>query len=77
MAEPTNPRYLLGGGEKLSSEIGRPPRGMGDKANPYGFAEARTCLGSQWAQVGDALAALPPGALPAGQAVVVLTLHPS
>ncbi|HQR89228.1 MAG TPA: S8 family peptidase, partial [Caulobacter sp.] len=37
----------------------------------------RTCLGSQWAQVGDALAALPSAALPAGEAVVGLTLHPS
>ena len=36
-----DPRFLIGQGEKLSEEIARPPRGMGDKAHPYEFYEAR------------------------------------
>src|SRR3546814_4904174 len=72
-----SPRYLIGQGEKLSEEIARPPRGMGDKAHPYSFAEARRRLAPQWAETADGLAALPDLACPAGEAALELTLHPS
>src|SRR3546814_21104917 len=72
-----SPRYLIGQGEKLSEEIARPPRGMGDKAHPYSFAEARRRLAPQWAETADGLAALPALACPAGEAALELTLHPS
>lgn len=72
-----SPRYLIGQGEKLSEEIARPPRGMGDKAHPYSFAEARRRLAPQWAETAGDLAALPDLARPAGEAALELTLHPS
>ncbi len=72
-----SPRYLIGQGEKLSEEIARPPRGMGDKAHPYTFLEARKRLGPQWRSVGTSIRALPNLALPHGRAVLELTLHPS
>ncbi|MER8802239.1 S8 family peptidase [Mesorhizobium sp. M0998] len=72
-----SPRYLIGQGEKLSEEIARPPRGMGDKAHPYSFAEARRRLAPQWKKTGAAIEALPSLALPWGQAALEVTLHPS
>ena len=72
-----SPRYLIGQGEKLSEEIARPPRGMGDKAHPYSFAEARRRLAPQWKETAAAIEALPDLALPSGQAVLEVTLHPS
>ncbi len=72
-----SPRYLIGQGEKLSEEIARPPRGMGDKAHPYSFAEARRRLAPQWKRAAKAIEALPDLALPCGQAALEVTLHPS
>jgi len=72
-----SPRYLIGQGEKLSEEIARPPRGMGDKAHPYSFAEARRRLAPQWKKAAAAIEALPDLALPNGQAALEVTLHPS
>ena len=72
-----SPRYLIGQGEKLSEEIARPPRGMGDKADPYSFAEARRRLAPQWKKAAEAIEALPDLALPHGQAALEVTLHPS
>lgn len=72
-----SPRYLIGQGEKLSEEIARPPRGMGDKAHPYSFAEARRRLAPQWKEAATAIEALPDLALPNGQAALEVTLHPS
>ncbi|KJS36242.1 MAG: hypothetical protein VR70_14305 [Rhodospirillaceae bacterium BRH_c57] len=71
------PRYLIGQGEKLSEEIARPPRGMGEKAHPYAFPEARRRLAPQWRRAGDALRCLPSLACPAGEAAIEMTLHPS
>lgn len=70
-------RYLIGQGEKLSEEIARPPRGMGDKAHPYQFGEARRRLAPQWRLAGEKIAALPELAMPEGHAAIELTLHPS
>jgi len=72
-----NPRYLIGQGEKLSEEIARPPRGMGDKAHPYSFSEAQRRLAPQWQASAAAIKALPELALPFGQAALEVTLHPS
>lgn len=72
-----DPRFLIGQGEKLSQEISRPPRGMGDKAHPYDFFEARERLAPQWrSAVGD-IEALPQLACPGGESVLEITLHPS
>lgn len=72
-----SPRYLIGQGELLSEEIARPPRGMGDKAHPYSFVEARRRLEPQWQSSADAIEALPELACPAGEATLEMTLHPS
>ena len=72
-----SPRYLIGQGEMLSEEIARPPRGMGEKAHPYSFAEARRRLAPQWRSCARAIEALPDLALPGGEATLEVTLHPS
>jgi hypothetical protein len=72
-----SPRYLIGQGEKLSEEIARPPRGMGDKAHPYSFTEARRRLAPQWTSAANTIEQLPELALPYGQAALEVTLHPS
>ncbi|WP_156361415.1 S8 family peptidase [Sphingomonas sp. Leaf67] len=72
-----NPQYLIGQGEKLSQEIARPPRGMGDKAHPYEFFEARRRLTPQWKAAADAINLQPALAQPGGEAVLEVTLHPS
>ena len=72
-----SPRYLIGQGETLSEEIPRPQRGMGDKAHPYSFGEARRRLTPQWLSTGTKLKALPALACPGGDAAIELTLHPS
>ena len=73
----SSPRYLIGQGEKLSEEIPRPPRGIGDKAHPYSFAEARDRLAPQWKRTATDIEALPELALPNGKAALEVTLHPS
>jgi hypothetical protein len=73
----SNPRFLIGQGEKLSEEIARPPRGMGDKAHPYSFAVARRRLALQWENTAAGIEALPDLALPCGKAALEVTLHPS
>lgn len=72
-----DPRYLIGQGEKLSQEIPRPPRGMGDKAHPYQFFEARERLAPQWKAAATAIGSQPKLAQPGGEAVLEVTLHPS
>ena len=71
------PRYLIGQGEKMSEEIARPPRGMGDKAHPYVFSEARRRLAPRWREATEALRALSPLARPEGNGAIEVTLHPS
>jgi hypothetical protein len=73
----TTPRYLIGGGEKLSVEVARPPRGFGDKAHPYTFSEAVERLAPQLKNVRNELRSLPSLACPNGEAVVGITLHPT
>jgi hypothetical protein len=71
------PRYLIGGGERLSEEVARPPRGSGEKSHPYSFLEARSRLATQWRAAATAMIELPKLAKPDGQGVIALTLHPS
>lgn len=71
------PRYLIGQGEKLSEDIPRSPRGPGDKAHPYSFGEARRRLSPQLSDAAVNIEALPELALPGGEAVWEVTLHPS
>ncbi|EJB03863.1 hypothetical protein Rleg9DRAFT_2707 [Rhizobium leguminosarum bv. trifolii WSM597] len=73
----TTPRYLIGGGEKLSVEVARPPRGFGDKAHPYTFSEAVERLSPQLENVKNELRSLPSLACPNGETVVGITLHPT
>ncbi len=77
MADPVEPRYLLGGGELLSSEVPRVRPVPGDKAHPYSFDTAIARLSPQGWSVSRGIAALPDDALPNDEAVVGLTLHPS
>jgi|GEM_PF-3024968 hypothetical protein len=72
-----SPRYLIGGGEKLSDNIERPSRGMGDKAHPYTFGEAKAKLTKPWQRVEDNLRQISPLACPNGDAALAFTLHPS
>jgi len=72
-----SPRYLIGQGEQLSEEIARPPRGMGEKAHPYSFSEARRRLAPQWQSTARAIESLPLLACPGGEAALEVTLHPS
>jgi hypothetical protein len=72
-----NLRYLIGGGERLSEEVGRPGRGGGDKAHPYTFSEALERLTPQLNRVSTELGRLPELACPGGDTVVALTLHPT
>lgn len=72
-----SPRYLIGQGEKLSEEIARPPHGMGDKAHPYSFPEARRRLAPHWKSAAKAIRELPDLACPGGEAALEVTLHPS
>ena len=71
------PRYLIGGGEKLSVEVARPSRGYGDKAHPYTFDEAVERLTPQFKEMQNELRKLPDLAFPSGDAVVGVTLHPT
>ncbi|TPI50235.1 S8 family peptidase [Mesorhizobium sp. B2-9-1] len=70
-------RYLIGGGEKLSEEVGRPSRGGGEKSHPYTFSEAFQRLAPQLNRVTTELESLPALACPGGDTVVALTLHPT
>jgi len=70
-------RYLIGGGEKLSEEIPRAPRGTGDKAHPYTFEEAKRRLSPGFRAISSKLRQLPPSAFPKGQAALSVVLHPT
>lgn len=73
----TTPRYLIGGGEKLTEEMTRPRRGFGDKAHPYTFAEAIERLSPQLREVERGLGVLSDLACPGDDAVIGVTLHPA
>lgn len=77
MADPVTPRYLLGGGELLSTAVPRVRTQPGTKAHPYTFDAAVKRLTPQGAALKSDLDRLPQDALPDHEAVVGLTLHPS
>jgi hypothetical protein len=72
----TRPRYLLGKGELLATEVPGPKKPQ-TKAHPYTFSEARERLGPRLETVSTGLAALPREACPGDQSVAAVVLHPS
>lgn len=69
--------FLLGYGERLTEAVRLPPRGGGEKAHPYTLDEAREVLMPRARLVHRELAALPVDACPDGEAVALITLHPT
>src|SRR3954453_15499579 len=70
-------RFLIGGGEHLSENPGRPSRKPGKKAYPYSVTERQHELAPQWAEVDNIARKLPETACPGGNTVISVTLHPS
>ena len=71
----SEPKFLLGFGERLTRPVPPPQRTM-DKKVPYSVIEARNRLVPQVETTVSDLAALPSEACPNDQAVAVFTLHP-
>jgi hypothetical protein len=68
--------YLLGKAERLMTTI--PPQGnKGDKWIPYGFARGKARLVDKLVAFVEELNNIPPEDCPRGEAVSVVTLHPS
>ncbi len=74
--EVRRPRYLIGNGEKLTSETGYRGGGGGKDKWPYSLVEATERLQPRLQRVVTAVNALPATACPDNQAVAMLTLHP-
>lgn len=74
---PRRRNFLLGYGESLTEPVRLPPRRPGEKAHPYTLEEVREVLAPRAAAVTEQLAALPARACPQGEAVALLTLHPT
>jgi len=74
MAERKN--FLLGYGERLTAKI-QAPGGGGPKSHPYTLQEAKARLKPKLDVLVEKIDELPEEACPGGQAVAVLTLHPS
>ena len=72
----SEPNFLLGKGEKLTSYV-EISRGGGRKRHPYSLADAKKNLKAKVKDAADALDALPASACPNGEAVAVMTLHPA
>lgn len=70
------PRYLIGRGETLASQISL-VTGGGEKKHPYTFAAAKRRLAPEVKRTAAALNSLPADACPNDEAVAILTLHPS
>ena len=73
----STPNYLIGGGERLSSEVERPRIAFGEKNRPYSFEEVVDRLGPHLKNVGNILSNLPDLACPNGNTVIGITLHPA
>lgn len=72
---PTEPRYLLGYGERLTGRVAA-PLGGGAPDLPYTMEEAMERLAPRLEATNDALQAVPADACPMDRAVAVFTLHP-
>lgn len=72
---PSNERFLLGYGERLTGPVSA-PHGAPPPGPAYDFEEAIQRLGPEAVQLTSALDELPAGACPEDEAVAVLTLHP-
>lgn len=71
-----NKNFLLGYGERLTEKIAPPPK-LSRKAHPYTFQESRARLLPQLAELVTQMDSLPVAACPNGEAVGIVTLHPS
>ncbi len=69
-------RFIIGRGELLTYDIGAPPMG-GEKAHPYGLADAKQALIPQIVEMVLGMQALPQAACPADFAVAKIDLHPT
>ena len=72
---PSEPRYFLGYGERLTGRVAAPAGGGGPDL-PYSIEEAVTRLGPRLEQVATVLDELPDAACPEDRAVAVMTMHP-
>jgi hypothetical protein len=73
MAE--QPKYLLGNGELLASEIAAPKKPQ-EKKHPYTYAEARERLAPRLSLAARSIARLPAAACPNDRSVAAVVLHP-
>ena len=69
------PKYLLGNGELLATEID-PPKKPQNKAHPYSYAEAREILTPRLRATARSIGRLPPEACPNDRSVAAVVLHP-
>jgi len=72
---PTDARYFLGYGERLTGRVAAPSGGGGPEL-PYSIEEAAARLAPRLARVVTGLERLPDAACPEDQAVAVITMHP-
>src|SRR5437868_9804888 len=69
------PKYLLGNGELLASEIAAPKKPQ-TKVHPYTYAEARERLAPRLTLAARNIAKLPAEACPNDRSVAAIVLHP-
>ncbi|WP_165547279.1 MULTISPECIES: S8 family peptidase [Kribbella] len=72
---PSEPRYFLGYGERLTGRVPPPPGGRGTEP-PYTLEEAVERLAPRLGETVDRLDELPAAACPREQVVAVMTMHP-
>lgn len=72
---PRGQNFLLGHGDRMTSEVGR-PRGAVTKRPPYTVEQSAERLASRAFGVAQAIAELPKEALAADEAIAVVTVHP-
>lgn len=70
-------RYLLGRGEELRKEIDLGGRKQSDKKHPYTFDAAKVFVTTELRTLEGRFQELPDDAFPGGEAVAMVTLHPS
>jgi hypothetical protein len=72
----SEPNFLLGKGERLTSEVNI-ARGGGGKRHPYTFSEAKEHLKPLAKKAISEIESLPAKACPNDEAVAMMTLHPA
>lgn len=72
-----SPNLLIGSGETLTSSIPREGGGGSSKAYPYSIEQTRARLAPQLEATLTALRSVPAKAMPRGEAVALVTIHPT